>query len=117
MKIFIVVLTEVLLVLLFLFFASSNYDGVFQYTCPFDKQLYTVSYVTFAAITYLIGGLSTVFIYAVVNITESRALTAYKKEHEKNSISQNEKDDKIKALENKVKTLETALDNVIKKEE
>lgn len=117
MKILLVILTEILLTLLFVFFASHNYNGTFQYTCPFDHQVYTISYVTFAAITYLIGGLSTVLIYAIINIADERKLSAYKKDREKNSITSAEKDDQIKALENKVKTLEKALDSVIKKEE
>lgn len=114
MKIFLVVLAEILLTLLFVLFAANNYDGIIQFTCPIDKQLYTISYVTFAAITYMIGGLSTVLIYTAINITEGRTISAYKKEREKNTIETAEKDDKIKALENKVKTLEKALDSVIK---
>ena len=117
MKILLIILTEILLTLLFIFFASHNYNGTFQYECPFNHQVYTVSYVTFAAITYLIGGLSTVLIYAIINIADTRKLSAYKKEREKNSITSAEKDDKIKSLESKVKTLEKALDTAIKKEE
>ena len=50
------------------------------------------------------------------DIAEQDKLKAYKKEREKNSISGAEKDSEIAALENKVKTLETALDSLIKKD-
>jgi hypothetical protein len=48
-------------------------------------------------------------------MAEQAEMKAYvKKEYEKMSISKNEKDSQITALENKVKTLETALENVLK---
>ena len=49
------------------------------------------------------------------DMAEQTEMKAYvKKEYEKMSISKNEKDSQITALENKVKTLETALENVLK---
>jgi len=115
MKIFLVLLVEILLALLFMLFVSQNYNSMFEYTCPFDKHLYSVSYVHFATVIYLIGALTTIILYAIFSYAETRALKAYKKEHEKSEISHAEKDNKIISLENKVKTLETALDNVLKK--
>jgi len=114
MKIFLVLLVEILLALVFMLFISSNYDGVLEYTCPFNKQHYEVSYAYFASIIYLVGGLTTIFMYAIFNLSEAKTISAYKKAHEKNEIAHAEKDSKILSLENKVKTLETALDNVLK---
>lgn len=116
MKIFLVLLVEILLALIFMLFMSNNYTGVFEYTCPFNKHVYSVQYSHFAAIIYLIGGLTTIFIYAIFSISESKTIAAYKKAHEKSEISHAEKDSKILSLENKVKTLETALNNIIKKD-
>lgn len=114
MKITFVLLAEVLLTLLFVFFASGHYNGTFNFTCPIDKQLYTISYIKFAAITYLAGGITTVLIYMILDIADQRKLNAYKNEREKNSVASAEKDSHIQALENKIKTLESALDNVLK---
>jgi len=117
MKIFLVLLVEILLALVFMLFVSQNYNSMFEYTCPFDKHLYTVSYVHFATIIYLIGALTAIIMYIFFSYGETRALKAYKKEHEKSAISNAEKDNKIISLENKVKTLETALGNLLKKKE
>ena len=114
MKIFLVLLVEILLALIFMLFVSKNYDGIFEYICPFNKQVYTVSYAHFASIIYLIGGLTTIVMYALFNYSEAKTISAYKKAQEKSEISHAEKDSKILSLENKVKTLETALDNVLK---
>lgn len=114
MKIFLVLLVEILLALIFMLFVSKNYDGIFEYTCPFNKQLYSVSYAHFASVIYLIGGLTTIVMYALFSFSETKTINAYKKSHEKNEIAHAEKDSKILSLENKVKTLETALDNVLK---
>jgi Na+/melibiose symporter-like transporter len=115
MKIFIVVLAEILLALLFLLFASNYGDGIVTLSC--NGAEHTISYQLFAAIVYLIGGISTILVYTVIDISETRKLAAYKKDREKTSVANEEKDSKISALENQVKTLEAALDSVIKKEE
>ncbi|MBQ2644909.1 hypothetical protein IJG14_04970 [bacterium] len=117
MRILLVLLTEILLTLIFVYFASNYYNGEINYVCPFDNKEYSITYVHFAAITYLIGGISTLLIYAILNITDNKTILAYKKEREKHSVDSAEKDGQIKALENKIKTLETALDNVIKNKE
>ena len=114
MKIFLVILVEILLALIFMLSISKNYDGIIEFMCPFNNTLYSVSYSFFAATVYFIGGLTTILIYAVFNFTESRTINAYKKAHEKSEISHAEKDNKIQSLENKVKTLEIALENVLK---
>lgn len=112
-KIVLVLLTEILLTLLFVFFASNHYEGIISFTCPFDKQIYVISYVKFAAVTYLAGAISTLVIYMLFNISEKNTLSAFQKEREKHSVISAEKDNMIEALENKVKTLESALKNVI----
>lgn len=112
-KIVLVLLTEILLTLLFVFFASNHYDGIVTITCPVDKQVYDISYVKFAAVTYLTGAISTLIIYMLFNISTKNTMNEIKKEREKHSVAAAEKDSLIAALENKVKTLETALNSII----
>ena len=114
MKITFVLLAEILLTLLFLFFASGHYGGTISYTCPIDGHLYTISYMKFTALAYLAGGITTILIYMILDIADQRKLKAFKTEREKNSVASAEKDSHIEALENKIKTLESALDNVLK---
>ncbi|MCR5261323.1 MAG: hypothetical protein K6C94_05740 [Candidatus Gastranaerophilales bacterium] len=114
MKITFVLLAEILLTLLFLYFAAGHYNGTLSLTCPFNNQLYTFSYIKFAALAYLAGGITTVLIYMILDIADQRKLKAFKNEREKNKVAEAEKDSQIEALENKIKTLESALDNVLK---
>ncbi len=117
MKIFLVLLSEILLALLFIYFASNNYTGEIKFENPVTTHLITITYVHFAAITYFIGSISALILYAIFSLTEKNPKDAYKKEREQNSIDAAEKDNTIQALENKVKTLEKALENVIKPDE
>lgn len=88
----------------------------FTYTCPFDGQKYQTTFAIMISVIYLAGVIYSTILHMLFDIAEQNKLKAYKKEHEKNSITGAEKDSTIAALENKVKTLETALDSLIKKE-
>lgn len=116
MKIFLVILAEILLALVFILFLSSNYINGVEYVCPFTKQVYTIQYSHFAALIYIIGGLSILILYAIFSYSESKTIAAYKRAHENSEIANAEKDSKILSLENKIKTLETALDNILKRD-
>lgn len=87
----------------------------FNYICPTDGMEYQTNYAIFAVAVSLFTVIETVILYVIFDMTEQQTLKAYKKEREKNCISEAEKDNKIQALENKIKTLETALNSVIKK--
>lgn len=87
-----------------------------NYTCPFDGQEYQTTFAVLISVVYLAGVIYSTIFHIFFDMTEQNKLNAYKKEHEKNSITGAEKDSTIAALENKVKTLETALDSLIKKE-
>ena len=117
MKLLIVLLVEVIAVAVYVMLFADNFSGTLTYTCPFDKNMYTVTYINFAAAAFMAGCVTTLLIYLFMNISEQRVLNAYKKEREKNSVNTAEKDSQIKALENKIKTLETALNSVLNKEE
>lgn len=116
MKIILVILAEILLALLFVLFVSSNYINGIEYICPITKQVYTIEYSQFAALIYIIGGFSILILYAIFSYSESKTIAAYKRAHENSEIANAEKDSKILSLENKIKTLETALDNVLKRD-
>lgn len=99
-----------------IYFAVGNFiPECFNYTCPFNGGEYQTNYAVFAAAICLFTVFETIILYMIFDMAERETLKAYKKEREKNCISEAEKDSKIQALENKIKTLETALDSVIKK--
>lgn len=99
-----------------IYFAVSKFmPECFNYTCPFNGMEYQTNYAVFAAAICLFTVFETIVLYMIFDMAEQQTLKAYKKEREKNSISEAEKNSKIQELENKIKTLETALDSVIKK--
>lgn len=87
-----------------------------NYTCPFDGQEYQTTLAILISVVYIAGVVYSTILHIIFDIAERNKLKAYKKEYEKNSITGAEKDSTIAALENKVKTLETALDSLIRKE-
>ncbi len=86
-----------------------------SYTCPFDGAEYQTTLAILISVVYIAGVIYSTMWHIVFDIAENNKLKAYKKEYEKNSITGAEKDSTIAALENKIKTLETALDSVIRK--
>ena len=100
-----------------IYFALNTYMLMdFAYTCPFDGNEYHTTVAILVTVVYLAGVVYSTILHMFFDIAEQDKLKAYKKEREKNSISGAEKDSEIAALENKVKTLETALDSLIKKD-
>lgn len=100
-----------------IYFALNTYMPMdFTYTCPFDGKEYQTTIAILITTVYLASVVFSTILHMLTDVAEQNKLKAYKKEHEKNSISGAEKDSVIAALENKVKTLETALDSLIKKE-
>lgn len=91
------------------------YTGGVNFTCPISHEKYHVSYALLVSGIYFCSVLYTSILYMFLDFADMNKLKAYKKEYEKNAVSKEEKDSQIKALENKVKTLEVALDNMIKK--
>lgn len=87
----------------------------FAYTCPFDGKEYQTTLAVLLTVVYLFSVFYATILHMLFDMAEQAEMKAYvKKEYEKMSISKNEKDSQITALENKVKTLETALENVLK---
>lgn len=87
----------------------------FAYTCPFDGKEYQTTFAILISAVYIVSVVYATILHMIFGVAEQGKLKAYQKEREKNSISGAEKDSEIAALENKVKTLETALENLIKK--
>lgn len=96
------------------FFVNMYIPISFNYICPIDGKEYQTTLAVYSAVIFMLCLMYVIVQYIVFDMAEQKTLKAYKKEYEKNSISEAEKDSKIQALENKVKTLETALDNVLK---
>lgn len=112
----IIVLGEILTAVVIYFVFNTYMPMDFNYTCPFDGNEYHTTVAILITVVYLAGVVYSTILHMFFDITEQDKLKAYKKEREKNSISGAEKDSEIAALENKVKTLETALDSLIKKD-
>ena len=108
----IILLGEILTAVAIYFGLNAYMPMDFNYTCPFDGKEYQTTFAILISAVYIVS-----VVYATIfGAAEQGKLKAYQKEREKNSISGAEKDSEIAALENKVKTLETALENLIKKE-
>lgn len=112
----IILLIEILTAVAIYFVLNSYMPMDFNYTCPIDGKEYHTTVAILITAVYLAGVIYSTILHMFFDIAEQDKLKAYKKEREKNSISGAEKDSEIAALENKVKTLETALDSLIKKE-
>ncbi|MGN0015186.1 MAG: hypothetical protein ACI37T_07185 [Candidatus Gastranaerophilaceae bacterium] len=115
MKFYLGIFIESILFFMFLLMAESSVE-ILKLKCIFTGKIYSVPFACTVFAAWLLGMLGMFILQSMVfkNI-ESKKLADYKKQYEKNSVSQEEKDSQIKALENKVKTLEAALDNMIKK--
>lgn len=112
----IILLSEILTAVAVYFAISAFMPMDFNYTCPINGKEYHTTFAILISTIYLISEMYATILHMFFDIAEQDKLKAYKKEREKNSISGAEKDSEIAALENKVKTLETALDSLIKKE-
>lgn len=112
----IILLVEILTAVAFYFALNTFMPMDFNYTCPINGKEYHTTVAILITVVYLLGMLYSSVLHMFFDVAEQDKLKAYKKEREKNSISGAEKDSEIAALENKVKTLETALDSLIKKE-
>lgn len=78
------------------------------YFCYTLKDFYAIA---FAAAGFVAG---IMFVLSYV-LDVSRKLKAYKRELEKNSISSDESDSKVKVLESKIEVLEKALKDALNK--
>lgn len=115
MKFYLGILIEAILFFMFLLIAESSVE-ILKLKCIISGKIYSVPFAYIVGAAWLLG-MTGMFVLQsmVLKNAELKKLSDYKKQYEKKSIEKDEKDDKIKALENKVKTLETALDSVIKK--
>lgn len=68
-----------------------------------------------ALISYSVGVLTEYCLSSVRETVKNSALNSYKNEYEKNSVATEAKNDRIEALENKIKTLEVALKRALNK--
>ena len=111
----IIVLGEILTAVAIYFVFNTYMPMDFNYTCPFDGKEYQTTLAVLLTVVYLFSVFYATILHMLFDMAEQTEMKAYvKKEYEKMSISKNEKDSQITALENKVKTLETALENVLK---
>lgn len=115
-KYVIIIFGEILTAVAIYFVLNMLMPMDFNYICPIDGKEYHTTIAVLITLVYLAGILYSTILHVFFDTAEQEKLKAYKKEREKNSISGAEKDSEIAALENKVKTLETALDSFIKKE-
>lgn len=111
----IILLGEILTAVAIYFVLNAYMPMDFDYTCPFDGKEYQTTFAILISAVYIVSVVYATILHMIFGAAEQGKLKAYQKEREKNSISGAEKDSEIAALENKVKTLETALENLIKK--
>lgn len=78
------------------------------HTLTFDLAIYTLA-------VFILGILSVVFFFAPLYFSLKEKYNAYKRELERGSISNTSAEAKINVLENKISTLEKALDDALKK--
>ena len=110
-----ILLGEILTAVAIYFGLNAYMPMDFNYTCPFDGKEYQTTLAVLLTVVYLFSVFYATILHMLFDMAEQAEMKAYvKKEYEKMSISKNEKDSQITALENKVKTLETALENVLK---
>ncbi len=115
MKIFAVTFVESVLFFIFLLILVGNSDKI-NLQCIITQKTYTLDFPIIVAVAWFLGFIEMlIFQILFLKTREKQKITAYKKQYEKNAVSEAEKDNQIKALENKVKTLETALESVLKK--
>lgn len=85
--------------------------------CPFQHVNFEISIAHLAAIMFMGGAIAGVTFSAFNYAGRLDSLKAYKKKHEKMSVQSDSDETRIKALEEKIKTLEVALDNALKNQE
>lgn len=92
--------------ILFLRLLSLTFLCIIAYFC------YTIK--DFHSIAFAVGGFVVGILFVLSYVLDvSRKLKAYKRELEKNSISSDESDSKVKVLESKIEVLEKALQDTL----
>lgn len=94
--------------ILFLRLLSLMFLAAIAYMCYVIKDFHAIAFACAGFITGILFVLS-----YVLDVT--RKLKAYKRELEKNSISSDESDSKVKVLESKIEVLEKALNDALNK--
>lgn len=99
-----------------LYFAYINYPNIVTYKCIFNQKVYNLS-LGIIAMIFTVAGNMAGFLYSIVlqeNIV--KMCSAYQKKNENISVKSEEDSARIKTLEAKIATLETALQAALKKD-
>ena len=68
------------------------------------------------AIAFTLGVIVAIFLMNMVIFVKNKKINSYKRQLEKESISSDESEAKVKVLEAKIQVLEKALENALKKQ-
>ena len=79
-----------------------------SYKINFNLSIYTLA-------MFILGEIAAVFFFAPLYISLKEKFNAYKRELEKDSLSNTTNEAKIQVLENKITVLEKALDDALKR--
>ena len=77
--------------------------------------IYGINFFVFSVLVFLCGFLSGIICLGQFYIVQKEKLSAYKRELEKSSITNNSSVSKVEVLEAKIATLEKALDDALNK--
>ncbi len=105
---------EIIVVAAFLCFIYFNRNIDISYFCPIMQKVYTTKFIYLALFIFIISNAAGYAFCCFFKTKVSALVDAYQKRHENISIEKDTDKAKIAALEAKIATLETALDNALK---
>ncbi len=105
---------SVIIMIIVLTVANFN-DMVLNISLPYTAYAYEISLLVLSLIVFALGILGGVLLMLSSFFDKSARYSKLKKEYEKTSISALDNGDTVKILENKIKTLEAALEAALKK--
>ena len=106
-------LIEVLIVIGFVIFLYFNKNTTVTFFCPIMQKMYVTKMIYLALFIFLLSHTAGFALCAFFKTRVSALVDAYQKRHENISIEKDTDKAKIAALEAKIATLETALNNAL----
>ncbi len=94
-----------------------NINAIATIMCPIQHVNFDISIAHLIAIMFMLGIISGFTFCAFSYAGKIDLIQAYKKKYEKMSVQSDSDDSRIKVLEEKIKTLEIALDNALRNEQ
>lgn len=107
---------NVIISLALLYFIYVNHSYKVTYVCILNNNVYTLP-LSLMAILFVFTGMIMGFLsFKITSYRNQKNVSAYERKNESLSVKSEEDTAKIKALEAKIKTLETALDAALNKD-